>query len=132
MNKFVFFLAAVLAFSSCKKDVNEVDKVLLADIVSLSDYDTQIQSGVSLMFFHATWCSICKAQTPAVEATAKDAALNAVKFGQIDTDNQKAIVDKYDVPGQPIILIYKDGVEKHRLGSGQTQQKLTELLKALL
>ena len=128
------FILAVSLFlvSSCKKEVNEVDKVLLTDIVSLSAYEEGIKSGVSLMFFHATWCSICKEQTPAVEATAKDAALSAVKFRQIDTDNHKAITDKYDVPGQPIIIMYKGGVEKHRLGSGQSQQKLTELLKALL
>jgi hypothetical protein len=51
----------------------------------------------------------------------------------VDTDQNKAITDKYDIPGQPIILIYKDNVEKHRLtGKGHSQQKLTDLVKALL
>jgi hypothetical protein len=62
-----------------------------------------------------------------------DASIKTAKFIQVDTDNNKNIITKYDVPGQPIILIYKDNVEKHRLaGSGHSQQKLTDLVKALL
>jgi len=70
---------------------------------------------------------------PAVEALTGETSISAARLLQVDTDKNRDITDKYDVPGQPIILIYKDNIEKHRLtGKGHSQQKLTDLIKALL
>jgi thioredoxin 1 len=136
MNKLLVIVFAFLLVSSCKKDeVVETPGLStdLKNVSSLVEYENGIKSGVSLMFFHATWCSICKAQRPAVENVVKEVELKAVNFGQVDTDKNNDILNKYDIQGQPIIVIYKDGVEKNRLaGSGHSQQKISEILKALL
>jgi thioredoxin 1 len=136
MNKLLVVLFAFLLISSCKKDdVIETPGLSsdLKNVTSLVEYENGIKSGVSMMFFHATWCSICKAQRPAVESVVKETELTAVNFGQVDTDKNNDILNKYDIQGQPVIVIYKDGVEKNRLaGSGHSQQKISEILKALL
>lgn len=138
MYKILFFFVFV-AFVSCSKNEatpdnnNNNNNNTFKEITSVASYDEEIKTGVSLMFFHATWCSICKAQRPSVESLLNDDAMKTVKFGQIDTDKNKDITTKYQVPGQPVIVIYKDGAEKHRyIGSGHSQQKLTDVLKALL
>lgn len=136
MNKLFVVVFVLLLFSSCKKDeVTETPGLStnLKNVSSLVEYENGIKSGVSLMFFHATWCSICKAQRPAVESVVKEAELKTVNFGQVDTDKNNDILNKYDIQGQPVIVIYKDGLEKNRLaGSGHSQQKISEILKALL
>ena len=132
MLRISIFLIIVSFISCTKEDISE-DAGVLVPVTTLDDYDSQIKNGVTLVFFHATWCTICKDQRPAVEGLTRESSISAAKLLQVDTDKNKDITNKYDVPGQPIILIYKDNVEKHRLsGKGHSQQKLADLIKALL
>jgi thioredoxin 1 len=134
MKKFILILFAAVFISSCGKEEVEIpfSKSELVDITSLNQYDNIIKTGVSLMFFHATWCTICKAQRPNVLGLLEDAALKNVNFGEIDKDKNKPISDNYQVIGQPVIVIYKDNEEKHRLsGSGHSASVLANLLKEL-
>ncbi len=132
MKRLFIFLFTMTLFSCAKEDISG-DTGVLVPVTSLAEYENQIKNGVTLVFFHATWCTICKDQRPAVEALTAETSISAARLLQVDTDKNRDITDKYDVPGQPIILIYKDNVEKHRLtGKGHSQQKLTDLIKALL
>ena len=125
------FLLVFVLFTSCSKD-EDLSKSNLKIIDTQEVFEQEIKSGVSLVFFHATWCSVCKAQRPNVEEASKDNALNFVKFLQIDTDKNRDITKKYEVPGQPVILFMKDGEEKQRLaGSGHSQKKITDILLSL-
>jgi len=132
MKRLFIFLFTMTLFSCAKEDISG-DTGVLVPVTSLVEYENQIKNGVTLVFFHATWCTICKDQRPAVEALTGETSISAARLLQVDTDKNRDITDKYDVPGQPIILIYKDNIEKHRLtGKGHSQQKLTDLIKALL
>lgn len=133
MNRVLLSLLILVSIISCKKEDISGDAGVLTTITSLAAYETEIKSGVSLMFFHATWCPKCAAQRPAVEGLTKDSALSKVKVGQVDYEKVQEIVNKYNVLGFPTILIYKDNVLKHEIsGQGHSQEKLTNLLKALL
>ncbi len=131
MNKILTAFFACILFVSCSKDV-DLSNSHLKHVDGLSVFESEINTGVSMVFFHATWCSICKAQRPAVEEAAINETLRFVKFIQVDTDNNNEITRKYDVPGQPVILFIKDGQEKQRLaGSGHSQQKIADILLSL-
>lgn len=133
MYRILLSFLVLACFTSCKKEDISGDTGVLSTITSLTAYETEIKSGVSLMFFHATWCPKCAAQRPAVEGLTKDSALSKVKVGQVDYEKVQEIVNKYNVLGFPTILIYKDNVLKHEInGQGHSQEKLTNLLKALL
>ena len=134
MKNVLYALLLVVSFISCGKEEAEVPVTTTQELKivnSLTDYDSSIKSGVSLMFFHATWCSICKAQRPNIQGLLTDALLKKVSFGEVDKDKNKAISDKYQVSGQPVMIIYKDNVEKHRLSGVHTKEHMTELLKKL-
>lgn len=133
MFRIVTFFFAFTLIISCKKEDISGDTGVLTTVTSLTAYESQIKTGVSLMFFHATWCPKCAAQRPAVEGLTKDNALSAVKVGQVDFEKVKEVVSKYDVLGFPTILIYKNNELKHEItGQGHSQEKLANLLKALL
>ena len=133
MFRIVTLFFAFTLIISCKKEDISGDTGVLTTVTSLTAYESQIKTGVSLMFFHATWCPKCAAQRPAVEGLTKDSALSAVKVGQVDFENVKEVVSKYNVLGFPTILIYKNNELKHEItGQGHSQEKLTNLIKALL
>ena len=132
----MLFLFCLIIVTACNKEDKTGDNTQpkkLEEINGLTQFEDKILEGVSIMFFHATWCSICAAQRPALEGLTKDAALNKVFFVQVDFEKNQATNQKYNITGFPTIIIFKDQVEKHRLsGQGHSQDKLAGLLKALL
>ncbi len=125
----ILFLS--LTLFSCKKE--QVIQSELTDITSLSAYNEAIDEGVSIIFFHATWCPKCAAQRPAVEELITDAALSDVFFGQVDFEKVSEVVTAAGVQGFPTILFIKNGVEEARFTSqGHSADKIRNKLLELL
>ena len=132
MKKFVFVLLVAVSIMSCGKEEVQSDvKQELVEINSLSQFESTIKSGVSLVFFHATWCSICKTQRPNILGLLTDTSLKNVKFAEVDKDKNAAIISKYPVSGQPVMIIYKDNVERERLSGIHPKEHMADLLKKL-
>lgn len=133
MLRYLLFIPVILLAVSCKKEDISGDTKVLRTVSSLSEFESEIGAGVTLVFYHAVWCTKCAAQRPAVEALTKDDAIKAAAFLQVDYEKVKEVVTKYGVQGFPTIHIYKDNQLKHDLsGPGHTQAELTALVKALL
>lgn len=130
MKKLVLFLSLVFTIFSCSKESDIKYVGAIEEITGLSAFDTKIQAGVSIVFFHATWCPKCKAQRPAVEQTASDPNfVSTVFFGQVDFEKNNDINSKYDVLGFPTIVIFKNGIEKARFeGQGHSYETIKKEL----
>lgn len=132
MKKLLVFSAVLfLSISACKKvDSTSTE---LVEIESKASFDEKVESGVSMMFFHASWCSICKAQKPYVEEAATLESLEDVFFGEVEFEDHSDITSERNVSGFPTTVIYKDGVEQTRLnGKGHDTETLENLLKTYL
>jgi len=131
-----FFLPGfllLLLLASCTKEEPPQDDPALMDLVSLAQFEEAIEEGVSLIFFHATWCSVCKNQRPAVEALLLDNDLSTVLFGEVNYEQVSEVVEKYGVQGFPTMLFFKDGEEKDRMvGAGHSSSKLKDRLMELM
>ena len=133
MRNIILLSTLILTFSACKKDLVDTTLNDIKDVTSLSEFQSDISSGVSLVFFHASWCHICEEQRPAVEETATNPDLSNVMFFEVEYDDNKDVTNEYNVPGFPQILLFKDGVEQKRYtGKGHTAETLANALKALL
>lgn len=132
MRNILFITVLALGVMSCSK--NQVEsKKNLREINSLEDFNKTVEDGVSLIFFHATWCSKCAEQRPVVEALPDDKRFENVKFAEVDYEKNTDIVTQSNVLGFPTIRIYKNGVKIHDLtGSKNTKEDLTNKLLALL
>ena len=130
MKNYFIVLVASLFLASCAKEevVTPETKVELTVVNSLADYESTIKSGVTLVFFHATWCSICKAQRPNITGLLSIQSLNKVKFIEVDKDKNKAILDKYPASSQPVMVIYKDNIERERFSGIHSTEHMKELL----
>lgn len=120
---------------SCKKENESVHEPVagLETISSSSQISSEISQGVSLVFFHASWCEVCHAQRPAVSEVATDSDLSAVFFGEVEYDDYPDIITEYGVQGFPTILIFKDGVEVDRLtGGNNTASAMKSIIQSHL
>ncbi len=131
MGRVLLFICTFMVLSSCSKD-HDTGNGTLVDITSKSQFESTISSGVSVIFFHATWCPKCKAQRPAVEGLTTESALKDVKFGQVDYEKVTDVVSTYGVFGFPTILIFKNNVEVGRFeGQGNSQKTLSDKVKSV-
>ena len=137
--KNLFLLAALLLvlISACeekeKDDLANTEGNSVEDVNSLDVFESRIGSGVSMVFFHASWCTVCAEQRPAFEATSENGAFSNVFFGEVEFEANNDINQPYAISGFPTIVFYKDGVEQSRLtGKGHSQATLEATLNALL
>src|SRR5262245_23947228 len=68
-----------------------------------------------LVHVYASWCPVCRAQSPVLETLAKDKAFEGVKFVTVDFDKDKEFLRAHRVPTQSIILAFKNGQEVARI-----------------
>jgi thiol-disulfide isomerase/thioredoxin len=130
--KYLLYLLLPVALISCKKTSDEHEPVEgLQEISSLEQLNTELSDGVSMIFFHASWCHICQDQRPAVTSVAEDSELNEVYFGEVEFDDYPDITEEYNVAGFPTIVIFKDGDEVDRYtGGGHSTAELKSAIQA--
>jgi len=133
MVKYIWALMILgILLTSCKKSDADF-RSELEDIPNMETFLTKIESGVSLIFFHATWCSKCAAQRPAVEGLLLESSLNTVFIGEVNYERVSDVVSTFGVQGFPTIVLFKDGEEAQRFtGTGHSKEKLQEALIDLL
>lgn len=63
---------------------------------------------VVLMDFFATWCGPCKVQDPILEGL-RAKFDGKVEFRKVDIDNERKLMEKYNITAVPTLVIEKDG-----------------------
>lgn len=128
-NLYLVVLAFIL-ITGCKKELVDTSANDIKDLNSLESLNSEIAAGVSLVFYHASWCSICKEQRPAVESLSKNTEAAFAKFYEMEFDDNKEAVRAKKVTGFPTLVLYKNGEEKQRWnGKGHTEEVLLKALK---
>jgi thioredoxin 1 len=79
-----------------------------------SQFDQQIQNGVALVDFHASWCGPCRTLAPVLEQVAKEMESKAV-IGKVDIDSEQQTSAKFQITSVPTMILFKDGKEVGRL-----------------
>lgn len=76
-------------------------------IVSGNEFDSSIQSGLSLVDFYADWCGPCKMQNPVLEEVSNE--MSGVQILKVNVDNDPAIAQRFGVMSIPTLGLFKDG-----------------------
>jgi thioredoxin 1 len=121
----------LLLILSCQKEASPQN--VLLDVQALTTLQSKVQEGVSLVFFHASWCSLCARQRKEINPIVDDSALTQIQFLEVNYEKQPSIVSHYSVQGFPTILIFKEGEIVHTLlGANNKSDALKELLLQLI
>lgn len=92
-----------------------------------SNFDEQIQSGIKLVDFWATWCGPCKMIAPVLEDLAVDYEGKA-DILKLDVDQNQATAAKFEVMSIPTLIVFKDGQPVDKVVGFQPKENLAQVL----
>jgi thioredoxin 1 len=83
--------------------------------VALSDsnFRDQIARGASVVDFWAAWCGPCRMIAPLIEQLASEH--RGIRFGKLNVDENPRTSAAFGVQGIPLLVFFKDGVERGRV-----------------
>ena len=81
--------------------------------------------------FWAPWCGPCKMIAPIVDKLAKDFT-GKLLVAKINTDENRALVDKYNIAGIPTMFFIIGGKIVHRETGVLSERKLHTIIEQLL
>ncbi len=92
-----------------------------------SNFEEQINKGVKLVDFWATWCGPCKMIAPVLEDLAQDYD-GKVDILKLDVDQNQATAAKYEVMSIPTLIVFKDGEPVDKVVGFQPKENLAQVL----
>jgi thioredoxin 1 len=69
--------------------------------------DRYIAQGTSVIYFDAPWCAPCTVAGPVMDQAARDHGVRVIK---VDFDDHPVLVERFDVPSLPFMVLTRDGV----------------------
>ena len=115
----------------CARQEGQTPSAARVLTLEAANFDAQIQSGVVLVDFWATWCGPCKVQGPIVERVAGQVAGQA-RVAKLDIDAAPKIAERYHVDSIPTLMVFKDGkAEKRFIGVTKAETLVAAITAAL-
>ena len=85
----------------------------------------QAAGKTTLLFFHAPWCSVCRAQEPKVKAHLNGNHKDVVAF-KVDYDSNMALRQELNVEKQSTLILYQGMKEVARLSYKSDDESIAE------
>ncbi len=70
-----------------------------------NNFDENIKDGIKFVAFTASWCGFCQRQKPVL----KEIADQNIWIGEVDPDENPALVRRFGISAFPAFLLFKDG-----------------------
>lgn len=94
-----------------------------------SEFDSEVQTGATLVDFWAPWCAPCRAQIPVLENVAGKLGGKA-KVAKVNVDSELGLAQRFGVQSIPTIILFKDGkIVQHFVGV-QPESRLLQAVEA--
>jgi thioredoxin 1 len=81
---------------------------------------------------HASWCPICKAQTPILAQLMADPKFKELVYFTVDFDSQKDLVRRFGARMQSTLISFKGTTEQGRSVGDTNRQSIAALLNKVL
>jgi thioredoxin len=81
---------------------------------------------------HASWCPICKAQTPILAELMADSRFKNLVYFTIDFDSQKDLVRRFGARMQSTLIAFKGAAEQGRSVGDTRRESIAALLDKVL
>lgn len=93
-----------------------------------NSFPQDIEEGLVLVDFWATWCGPCKMIAPVLEEL--DAEMSeTVKIVKVDVDANQATASQFGIMSIPTLLIFKDGQPVDKVVGFQPKEALVQLVQ---
>lgn len=99
-------------------------------IVDTNEFKNEIESGVTVVDFFATWCGPCKMLSPVLEGLSGEMEGKA-KFIKVDIDQSLDLANEFQISSVPTMIIFKDGQKAEQLIGFLPKEKFNKQLKVI-
>jgi len=96
-----------------------------------SNFDVEVEKGVTLVDFWATWCGPCKMQAPIVEQVAEKLQGKA-KVAKLDVDKAPKIAKRFGIQAIPTLYVFKNGKLERQFVGLTTAESLVSSINSVV
>ena len=100
-------------------------------IVDNNEFRSEIESGITVVDFFATWCGPCKMLAPVLEGLSSDMEGKA-KFIKVDIDQSLDLANEFKIASVPTMVIFKDGQKVEQVVGFLPKEKIQQTIEANL
>lgn len=99
--------------------------------VTDQNFDTEVNSGLTLVDFWAPWCGPCKMLGPVIEELSSDFN-GKIKIAKLNVDENPMVSSRYSVMSIPTMILFKNGEPVEKIVGFQPKAVLQRYLQSKL
>ena len=100
-------------------------------LVESNEFKSEIENGITVVDFFATWCGPCKMLAPVLEGLSEEMEGKA-KFIKVDIDQSSELASEFQISSVPTMIIFKDGQKAEQLVGFLPKEKIKQVIEANL
>lgn len=97
-------------------------------IVDSAEFKSEIENGITVVDFFATWCGPCKMLAPVLEELANEMK-DKVNFIKVDIDQSMDLAGEFKIASVPTMVIFKDNQKVDQLVGFLPKEKIKEVIE---
>lgn len=97
-------------------------------IVNSGEFKGEIENGVTIVDFFATWCGPCKMLAPVLEGLSND-MVGKANFIKVDIDENLDLANQFQIASVPTMMIFKNGEKVDQLVGFLPKEKIQEAIE---
>lgn len=97
-------------------------------IVDSNEFRSEIESGITVVDFFATWCGPCKMLAPVLEGLSSEMEGKS-KFIKVDIDQSSELANEFQISSVPTMVIFKDGQKVEQLVGFLPKEKIQQTIE---
>ena len=100
-------------------------------VVNSNEFKNEIENGVVVVDFFATWCGPCKMLAPVLEGLSSEMEGKA-KIIKVDIDQSSDLANKFEVSSVPTMMVFKDGKKADTMVGFLPKERIKQTIEANL